>query len=165
MDDEWLQDSDFVADKDDGGSPTDDSGGDDSDASDSGDENEASCLLYFCLHTQEWWTEYWARSLMMNFQKPVKKEPAKESSSHKAAAAAKKRPKDGVEDASKKKKQKKKKDPNAPKKAMSAFMHYSQMEREVGIKWVGTGNINVIPVILICCLHFFVLLITECEES
>jgi len=42
----------FVADKDDEGSPTDDSGGDDSDASKSGDEKEArgflSCLCYLC---------------------------------------------------------------------------------------------------------------------
>ncbi|KHN13241.1 FACT complex subunit SSRP1 [Glycine soja] len=36
------EDSDFVADKDDEGSPTDDSGADDSDGSDSGDEKEAS---------------------------------------------------------------------------------------------------------------------------
>lgn len=32
---------------------------------------------------------------------------------------------------SKKKTQKKKKDPNAPKKAMSGFMYFSQMERDV----------------------------------
>lgn len=37
-----LQDEDFVVEKDDGGSPTDDSGGDDSDASESGDEKEVS---------------------------------------------------------------------------------------------------------------------------
>ncbi|KAL9323426.1 hypothetical protein ACSQ67_008283 [Phaseolus vulgaris] len=43
------EDSDFVADKDDEGSPTDDSGADDSDGSDSGDEKEASgfCLPLF----------------------------------------------------------------------------------------------------------------------
>ncbi|KAL2658511.1 hypothetical protein AAZV13_03G028100 [Glycine max] len=41
------EDSDFVADKDDEGSPTDDSGADDSDATDSGDEKEAS---YFHLY-------------------------------------------------------------------------------------------------------------------
>lgn len=42
-----MQDEDFILDKDDGGSPTDDSGEDDSDASDSGDEKEAShCLLF-----------------------------------------------------------------------------------------------------------------------
>ena len=39
--------SDFVADKDDEVSPTDDSGADDSDATDSGDEKEAS---YFHLY-------------------------------------------------------------------------------------------------------------------
>lgn len=36
------------------------------------------------------------------------------------------------DDGSKKKKQKKKKDPNAPKRAISAFMYFSQSEREVG---------------------------------
>lgn len=39
----------------------------------------------------------------------------------------------GGEDGPKKKKQKKKKDPNAPKKAMSGFMFFSQSEREVSI--------------------------------
>ena len=42
----WIiQDEDFVADKDDEGSPTDDSGEDDSDANDSGDEKEVSYFL------------------------------------------------------------------------------------------------------------------------
>ncbi|EEF45015.1 FACT complex subunit SSRP1 [Ricinus communis] len=93
------EDSDFVADKDDGGSPTDDSGEEDSDGSLSGDGTE----------------------------KHVRKESTKEPSSSKAAP--KKRSKDGNDDG-KKKKQKKKKDPNAPKKAMSGFMFFSQMERE-----------------------------------
>ena len=44
-----LQDEDFVADKDDEGSPTDDSGEDDSDANDSGDEKEVSYFLWICL--------------------------------------------------------------------------------------------------------------------
>lgn len=61
----------------------------------------------------------------------MKKESTKEPSSSKGVS--KKRVKDGNEDASKKKKQKKKKDPNAPKKAMSGFMFFSQMEREVGL--------------------------------
>lgn len=39
----------------------------------------------------------------------------------------------GGEDGPKKKKQKKKKDPNAPKKAISGFMFFSQSEREVSI--------------------------------
>ncbi|KAJ9152545.1 hypothetical protein P3X46_026103 [Hevea brasiliensis] len=94
------EDEDFVADKDDEGSPTDDSGEEESDASESGDEKK----------------------------KPMKKESKKEPSSSKGAS--KKRSKEGNEDASKKKKQKKKKDPNAPKKAMSGFMFFSQMERE-----------------------------------
>lgn len=42
-----LQDEDFVIDKDDGGSPTDDSGGEDSDASESGGESEVKCLSLF----------------------------------------------------------------------------------------------------------------------
>ncbi|GKV08676.1 hypothetical protein SLEP1_g20278 [Rubroshorea leprosula] len=59
-------------------------------------------------------------------EKPVKKDPRKEPSSSKAS---KKKSRDGDDD-SKKKKQKKKKDPNAPKRAMSGFMFFSQMERE-----------------------------------
>ncbi|KAJ4707499.1 FACT complex subunit SSRP1 [Melia azedarach] len=94
------EDEDFVADKDDGGSPTDDSGEEESDASESGGEKE----------------------------KPAKKEPKKESASLKVSSS-KKKSKDGDEDG-KKKKQKKKKDPNAPKRAMSGFMFFSQMERE-----------------------------------
>jgi len=48
-------------------------------------------------------------------------------------APSKKKSKDGEEDGSKKRKQKKKKDPNAPKRAMSGFMFFSQAEREVHI--------------------------------
>lgn len=95
------EDEDFVADKDDGGSPTDDSGGDDSDASDSGGEEE----------------------------KPAKKESKKEPSASKPPSS-RKRAKGGDDDGSKKRKQKKKKDPNAPKRAMSGFMFFSQLERE-----------------------------------
>lgn len=40
-----LQDEDFVVDKDDEGSPTDDSGEEGSDVSESGDEKEASSFL------------------------------------------------------------------------------------------------------------------------
>lgn len=47
------------------------------------------------------------------------------------ASTSKKKSKDAEEEG-KKKKQKKKKDPNAPKRAMSGFMFFSQMEREVG---------------------------------
>ena len=42
-----LQDEDFVLGKDDGGSPTDDSGEEESDASESGDEKEAMHLFSF----------------------------------------------------------------------------------------------------------------------
>ncbi|CAL5401365.1 unnamed protein product [Camellia sinensis] len=73
------EDEDFVADRDNGGSPTNDSGEEESDASDSGGEKES---------------------------------------------------KDGDEDGLKKRKQKKKKDPNAPKRALSGFMFFSQSERE-----------------------------------
>ncbi|GER35802.1 FACT complex subunit SSRP1 [Striga asiatica] len=94
------EDEDFVAEKDDEGSPTDDSGGE-SNASDSGEEKEA----------------------------PMKKKTKKEPSTSKPSASRKKG-KDGEDDGSKKKKPKKKKDPNAPKRAISAFMFFSQIERE-----------------------------------
>lgn len=41
-----MQDEDFVVDKDDGGSPTDDSGEDDSDGSENGQEIEVCYFLY-----------------------------------------------------------------------------------------------------------------------
>ncbi|KAI9075216.1 hypothetical protein K1719_042825 [Acacia pycnantha] len=77
-------------------------------------------------------------------EKPVKKESKKELSSK--ASTSKKRSKDGDEDG-KKKKQKKKKDPNAPKRAMSGFMFFSQMEREnlkksnPGISFTDVGRV------------------------
>ncbi|CAK9175389.1 unnamed protein product [Ilex paraguariensis] len=106
------EDEDFVADEDDGGSPTDDSGEGESDASASGDEEE----IIISLH---------APFLPI----PAKKKLKKESSAAKASSG-RKRTKDGDEDGSKKKKQKKKKDPNAPKRAISAFMYFSHAERE-----------------------------------
>nr|KAJ0210031.1 hypothetical protein LSAT_V11C400175400 [Lactuca sativa] len=100
-----TQDEDFVIDKDDGGSPTDDSGGDDSDGSQSGGEKEK--------------------------EKPVKKETKKEAApTSSKPSSSKKRPKANEDDGSKKRKPKKKKDPNAPKRAMSGFMFFSQIERE-----------------------------------
>ncbi|XWS40845.1 hypothetical protein CRYUN_Cryun17cG0031000 [Craigia yunnanensis] len=57
-------------------------------------------------------------------EKPAKKDPRKEASS----TATKKKARDGQDDG--KKKKKKKKDPNAPKRAMSGFMFFSQVERE-----------------------------------
>lgn len=66
--------------------------------------------------------------MVTNFQKPAKKEPKKDLSSK--ASSSKKRSKDADVDGVKKK-QKKKKDPNAPKRALSGFMFFSQMEREV----------------------------------
>lgn len=109
------EDEDFVADKDDEGSPTDDSGEGESDASDRGSE-----------------------------EKPAKKKPKKEASSSKAPVNRKKA---GDEDHTKKKKQKKKKDPNAPKRAISAFMFFSQTEREnvkksnPGIAFTDVGKV------------------------
>lgn len=68
-------------------------------------------------------------SLSFPFQKPGKKEAKKDPSASKAPA--KKKSREGADDGSKKKKQKKKKDPNAPKRAISGFMFFSKMEREV----------------------------------
>ncbi|KAK9669639.1 hypothetical protein RND81_13G145600 [Saponaria officinalis] len=95
------EDEDFVAEKDDEGSPTDDSGEDDEDGSDSGGEKE----------------------------RPAKREK-KESSSSKGSSSSKKPSKDGDDDGSKKKKPKRKKDPNAPKKPNTAFILFSNAERE-----------------------------------
>ncbi|XP_024031637.1 FACT complex subunit SSRP1 [Morus notabilis] len=113
------EDEDFVVDKDDEGSPTDDSGEEESDASESGEEKE----------------------------KPAKKDSKKEPTASKASSS-KKKSKDGDEDGgSKKKKQKKKKDPNAPKRAMSGFMFFSQMDREnvkksnPGISFTEVGRV------------------------
>ncbi|RXH89516.1 hypothetical protein DVH24_031873 [Malus domestica] len=64
------------------------------------------------------------------FQKPAKKESRKEPSTSKVSSSKKQKTKDAGEDGSKKKKQKKKKDPNAPKRAMSGFMFFSNMERD-----------------------------------
>ncbi|KAL5995850.1 FACT complex subunit ssrp1 [Asimina triloba] len=96
------EDEDFVVEKDDGGSPTDDSGEEESDASESDDDKA----------------------------KLAKKEAKKEAAASKASSS-KRKTKDGDEDGAKKRKPKKKKDPNAPKRAMSAFMFFSQAERDV----------------------------------
>ncbi|XP_031488405.1 FACT complex subunit SSRP1-like isoform X1 [Nymphaea colorata] len=96
------EDEDFVVDKDDSGSPTDDSEEEDSDASGSAEDRE----------------------------KPARKEAKKESVTAKSTPG-KKKSRDEGDDGSKKRKQpKKKKDPNAPKRAMSAFMFFSTSERE-----------------------------------
>ncbi|RWW26120.1 hypothetical protein GW17_00009514 [Ensete ventricosum] len=95
-----LQDEDFVAEKDDGGSPTDDSGEEESDASENEDKKSSI------------------------------KDSKKESTGVKAPSA-KGKSKDGDEEGSKKRKPKRKKDPNAPKRAMSGFMFFSNAEREV----------------------------------
>ncbi|XP_038985170.1 FACT complex subunit SSRP1-like [Phoenix dactylifera] len=95
------EDEDFVVDEDDGGSPTDDSEEEESDASEGGDDKERSAA----------------------------KDSKKEAAGTKASSA-KRKSKDGDEEGSKKRRQKKKKDPNAPKRAMSAFMFFSNAERE-----------------------------------
>ncbi|KAK3015284.1 hypothetical protein RJ639_006922 [Escallonia herrerae] len=95
------EDEEYVAEKDDSGSPTDDSGEGDSDGSISGDEKET----------------------------PRQKESKKEILVSKASTS-RKRPKEADADVSKKKKSKKKKDPNAPKRAMTGFFFFSQSERE-----------------------------------
>ncbi|KAF6173460.1 hypothetical protein GIB67_027155 [Kingdonia uniflora] len=114
------EDEDFVAGKDDSGSPTDSSGGEDSDASENKDDKE----------------------------KPTKKEAKKEApTASKPSSSAKRKTKDGEEEGSKKRKVKKKKDPNAPKKALSAFMFFSQSEREnvkksnPGITFTDVGRV------------------------
>ncbi|URD86579.1 hypothetical protein MUK42_28561 [Musa troglodytarum] len=94
------EDEDFVAEKDDGGSPTDDSGEEESDATESGEEKKSSI-----------------------------KDSKKEATGVKAPSA-KGKSRDGDEEGSKKRKPKRKKDPNAPKRAMSGFMFFSNAERE-----------------------------------
>ncbi|EHA8587922.1 FACT complex subunit SSRP1 [Cocos nucifera] len=103
------EDEDFVAEEDDGGSPTDDSEEEESDASESGDGKEKSAA------------------------KDLKKEAVGTK-----ASSTKRKSKDGDEEGSKKRRQKKKKDPNAPKRAMSGFMFFSNAERE-NIKKTNPG--------------------------
>lgn len=62
-------------------------------------------------------------------QKPAKREEKKEAPSMKAPSA-KRKAKDGDEEG-KKRRPRKKKDPNAPKRAMSGFMFFSNTERDV----------------------------------
>ena len=66
---------------------------------------------------------------MVQLQNSIKKDFKREASSSKAVT--KRKSKDG-EESQKKRKPKKKKDPNAPKRSKSAYMFFSQMEREVG---------------------------------
>jgi structure-specific recognition protein 1 len=96
------EDEDFVAEKDDAGSPTDESDEEESDASEDGETK----------------------------QKPAKKEVKKKKAVTPKATETKKKRKDDEEEGGKKKKPRKKKDPNAPKKAMTGFMFFSQVERE-----------------------------------
>ncbi|PHT57082.1 FACT complex subunit SSRP1 [Capsicum baccatum] len=76
-------------------------------------------------------------------EKPAKKKPKKDATVSKPSSSRKKADDDG----SKKKKPKKKKDPNAPKRAISAFMFFSQNEREnvkksnPGISFTEVGKV------------------------
>lgn len=92
-------------------------------------------------------------------QKPLKKDSKKEPSSSKATS--KRKPNDGDKDGSKKRKQKKKKDPNAPKRAMSGFMFFSQMEREVSLililfLWNVKEKYDFILLVWMCCQFCYV---------
>ncbi|XP_066363409.1 FACT complex subunit SSRP1-B isoform X2 [Miscanthus floridulus] len=95
------EDEDFVADKDDSGSPTDDSDADGSDAIMSGGEKE----------------------------KPSKKEATSSKEASSSKPPVKKKQKSGPDEGSQKKRPKKKKDPNAPKRAIAPFMYFSKAER------------------------------------
>ncbi|CAN6442322.1 unnamed protein product [Victoria cruziana] len=96
------EDEDFVADKDDSGSPTDDSEAEDTDASEREEDKE----------------------------KTARKEAKKESVSAKSTPGKRKSRGEGDDGSKKRKQPKKKKDPNAPKRAMSAFMFFSTSERD-----------------------------------
>ncbi|KAI3968378.1 hypothetical protein MKW92_029294 [Papaver armeniacum] len=140
-------DDDFKMDREsDGGSPTDDSGGEESDASLSGDvkekpvkkesRKEASTSKPASSKrnppTDHSGGEDSDASLSAEVKvKPAKKESRKEASTSKPGSANKRKStKDGDKDGGKKKKAKKKKDPNAPKKATSSFMFFSNSERQ-----------------------------------
>ncbi|CAJ2675602.1 FACT complex subunit SSRP1 [Trifolium pratense] len=77
-------------------------------------------------------------------EKPPKKEPKKDLPSK--PSTSKKKSKD-ADEGGPKKKQKKKKDPNAPKRALSGFMFFCQMEREnlkktnPGISFLDVGRV------------------------
>ncbi|KAK5840651.1 hypothetical protein PVK06_009554 [Gossypium arboreum] len=111
VDESDEEDEDFVIDKDDGGSPTDDFGEEESDASESGDEKE----------------------------KPAKKDQRKEATVAVAASSSKeskKKGREGQDDG--KKKKRKKKDINAPKRAITGFFYFSQVEREKNVVTMRT---------------------------
>ena len=125
-----------MADKDDSGSPTDDSDADGSDASMSGGEKEVtkfSLTVYKIAMVSEWIRIAIECTVLTNFfQKPSKKEAtsSKEASSSKPPVK-KKQMKSGPDEGSQKKRPKKKKDPNAPKRAIAPFMYFSKAERAV----------------------------------
>ncbi|KAH9545298.1 hypothetical protein CY35_12G041100 [Sphagnum magellanicum] len=98
------EDEDFVAEKDDAGSPTDESGGEDADGSDDAEADSEE-------------------------DRPAKKDKKKKETILTKPAAKKRRKEKDNEDGSKKKKRRKK-DPNAPKRALSAFMRFQLAERK-----------------------------------
>lgn len=107
------EDEDFVAEKDDAGSPTDESDGEEPDGSDDGgggsDEEEED--------EEE--------------ERPKKKREKREDVAPKSAPKKRKKKDEADgEDGGKKKRKKKEKDPNAPKRALSAFMRFQLEERK-----------------------------------
>lgn len=107
------EDEDFVAEKDDAGSPTDESDAEDPDGSDdagTGSEQEEE----------------------EEVERPRKKKEKKEDVAPKQAAKKRKKKDDGdgEDGGGKKRKKKKEKDPNAPKRALSAFMRFQIQERK-----------------------------------
>lgn len=104
------EDEDFVAEKDDAGSPTDESDGEDADGSEdggSGSEQEEE-------------------------ERPKKKKGKREDVAPKPTPKKRKKKDedDGEDGGGKKRRKKKEKDPNAPKRALSAFLRFQLEERK-----------------------------------
>ncbi|XP_004960866.1 FACT complex subunit SSRP1-B [Setaria italica] len=108
------EDEDFVADKDDSGSPSDDSEEEGSDASMSGGENENSSKME-------------ASRSKLHVKRKLNN--GSDEGSQNKKTKRKKEQKSGSDEGSQKKKAKRKKDPNAPKRAIVPFMYFSKAER------------------------------------
>lgn len=81
----------------------------------------------------------------------------------KPSSSSRKKTKDSDDDG-KKKKQKKKKDPNAPKRAISAFMFFSQTEREV-MEFIHSLFATFDPMLSLHSHESCHFLDAECEEE
>ncbi|KAG0565956.1 hypothetical protein KC19_7G026800 [Ceratodon purpureus] len=105
------EDEDFVAEKDDAGSPTDESDEEDADGSEDGGSGSEQ-------EEEE--------------ERPKKKKEKREDTAPKPTPKKRKKKDedDGEDGGGKKKRKKKEKDPNAPKRALSAFMRFSLEERK-----------------------------------